>query len=134
MGKYKEEICEDLKVKKNLRGVLTHPSKRFLDPLDFTSRGVEIAGENQVNKENKRFLNVTTRVTNAEWLMTKAFSSGMCQTVPISYFSPQGLKEADTRFHRHPTFLQGICTLCVWPVTSLVQSFIKIPEIIKSNH
>lgn len=29
MGKDKEEICEDLKVKKYLRGVLTHSSKLF---------------------------------------------------------------------------------------------------------
>lgn len=78
MGKDKEEICEDLKVKKNLRGVLTHSSKHFLNPLDFASHRVEIAGENQVNKENKRFLDVTTCVTNAEWLMTKTCSSGMC--------------------------------------------------------
>lgn len=80
MGKCKEEICEDVKVekKKNLREVLTHSPMCFLYPLGFTSHRVEIAGENQVNKENKRFLDVTTCVRKAECLMTKAFSSGMC--------------------------------------------------------
>lgn len=55
-----------LKGEKNLRGVLTHSSKCFLDSLDFTSHKMEIAGENQVNKENKRFLDYSTCVTNAE--------------------------------------------------------------------
>lgn len=125
--------------KKNLKGVLTHSSKCFLDPLDFTSHRVEVAGENQVHKENKRFLAVTTCATNAEWLMTKAFSSEMCtirSLVPTSYLSPQGLKEADTKHRRHPTFLDGICTLCGWPVISLIEWFRleKTSKIIKSNH
>lgn len=66
---------------------------------------MEIAGQNQANEQNERFLHVVTCVTNAVCLVTgtQAVVTSRVYTlrssVTTSHLSPPGLKEAETRRH-----------------------------------